>query len=109
MLNKNILLAEDEPTISRLVRTYFERDNYTVYTASNGEEAIKIFKDWLELTDYRKQVPEYYEAMALAVKALERQIPKKVKEFGFCPVCYYDFGYKPVKYCPECGQKLDWG
>lgn len=45
MLNKNILLAEDEPTISRLVRTYFERDNYTVYTASNGEEAIKIFKE----------------------------------------------------------------
>ena len=45
MLNKNILLAEDEPTISRLVRTYFERDNYTVYTAENGEEAIKIFKE----------------------------------------------------------------
>ena len=45
MLNKNILLAEDEPTISRLVRTYFERDNYTVYTAANGEEAIKIFKE----------------------------------------------------------------
>ena len=45
MLNKNILLAEDEPTISRLVRTYFERDNYTVYTANNGEEAIKIFKE----------------------------------------------------------------
>ena len=45
MLAKNILLAEDEPTISRLVRTYFERDNYTVYTASNGEEAIKIFKE----------------------------------------------------------------
>ena len=45
MLNKNILLAEDEPTISRLVRTYFEKDNYTVYTAANGEEAIKIFKE----------------------------------------------------------------
>lgn len=45
MINKNILLAEDEPTICRLVRTYFERDGYTVYTASNGEEAIKIFKE----------------------------------------------------------------
>lgn len=45
MLNKNILLAEDEPTIARLVRTYFERENYTVYTATNGEEAIKIFKE----------------------------------------------------------------
>ena len=45
MINKNILLAEDEPTIARLVRTYFERDGYTVYTATNGEEAIKIFKE----------------------------------------------------------------
>lgn len=45
MLNKNILLAEDEPTIQRLVRTYFERDGYTVYTANNGEEAIKLFKE----------------------------------------------------------------
>ena len=45
MINKNILLAEDEPTILRLVRTYFERDGYTVFTATNGEEAIKIFKE----------------------------------------------------------------
>lgn len=45
MINKNILLAEDEPTILRLVRTYFERDGYTVYTATNGEEAIKIFQE----------------------------------------------------------------
>ena len=45
MINKNILLAEDEPTIARLIRTYFERENYTVYTATNGEEAIKIFKE----------------------------------------------------------------
>ena len=43
------------------------------------QEAIKIFKDRLELTDYRKQVPEYYEAMELAVKALEKQIAKEVK------------------------------
>ena len=45
MLNKNILLAEDEPTILRLVRTYFEHDGYTVYSATNGEEAIKLFKE----------------------------------------------------------------
>ena len=45
MVNKNILLAEDEPTILRLVRTYFERDGYTVFAATNGEEAIKIFRE----------------------------------------------------------------
>ena len=45
MLNKTILLAEDEPTIARLVKTYFEHDGYTVYIATNGEEAVKIFKE----------------------------------------------------------------
>ena len=61
------------------------------------QEAIKIFKDRLELTDYRKQVPEYYEAMELAVKALEKQIAKEVKfEQWMDTKC-------------DCGQKLDWG
>ena len=45
MLDKNILLAEDEPTIARLVKSYFERDGYTVFTATNGEEAINLFKE----------------------------------------------------------------
>ena len=44
MVNKTILLAEDEPTILRLIKTYFERDGYTVFSATNGEEAIQIFK-----------------------------------------------------------------
>lgn len=44
-MNKNILLAEDEPSIKRLVKTYFEHDGYTVFTASNGEEAINVFKE----------------------------------------------------------------
>ena len=45
MLDKTILLAEDEPTIARLVKSYFERDGYTVFTATNGEEAINLFKE----------------------------------------------------------------
>ena len=88
------------------------------------QEAIKIFKDRLELTDYRKQVPEYYKAMELAVKALEKQIPKKPTEeqidfeefVCICPTCKYtceygfeDFRDRKYEYCPMCGQKLDWG
>lgn len=44
-MNKNILLAEDEPTILRVVKTYFEHDGYNVYTATNGLEALEIFKE----------------------------------------------------------------
>jgi len=44
-MDKNILLAEDEPTILRLVKTYFEQDGYTVFAAKNGEEALQIFQE----------------------------------------------------------------
>lgn len=45
MKNKNILLAEDEPTILRVIKTYFEHENYNIFAATNGEEAIKIFRE----------------------------------------------------------------
>lgn len=35
------------------------------------QEAIKKFKERLSIEDYRKQIPEYYEAMELAVKYMK--------------------------------------
>jgi len=35
------------------------------------QEAIKEFKERLSIEDYKKYVPEYYEAMEIAVSALE--------------------------------------
>lgn len=61
------------------------------------------------------------------IKALEKQIPKKPKYYGDgysdgklvydyakCPVCgrddfEYDINNWGCKYCPDCGQALDWG
>ena len=60
------------------------------------------------------------DAFELADKALEKQIPKKVKNSGeripfewYCPTCgeiLCDDGYKKtdIKYCEQCGQVLDW-
>ena len=45
MENNTILLAEDEPSIARVVKTYFEHDGYNVYHAANGEEALNLFKE----------------------------------------------------------------
>ena len=75
------------------------------------QEAIKLFKDRLELTDYRKQAPEYYEAMELAVKALEKQIPKTIYNFVDddtfeTSCCGIDITDEDYRYCPECGQLL---
>ena len=55
------------------------------------------------------------EPLRLAIKALERQIPKK-PIYGAanikCPNCgatllYYFYSFK-IDYCDECGQRLDW-
>ena len=36
-----------------------------------NKEAIEQFKERLAITDYRQQIPEYYEAIEMAVDALE--------------------------------------
>lgn len=41
------------------------------------------------------------EALKVAAKALEKQIPKSIQECGHVISSNYD-------YCPECGQALKW-
>ncbi len=77
--------------------------------------------------DIREQIPMLAPVYEVAVKALEKQIPKKplLRMCGDCqkdcvdcdryedrcPNCngglYADSG-KLYEYCPNCGQKLDW-
>lgn len=37
-----------------------------------NKEAIEQFKERLAITDYKKQIPEYYEAIEMAIAALEK-------------------------------------
>ena len=37
-----------------------------------NKEAIEQFKERLAITDYGQQIPEYYEAIEMAVEALEK-------------------------------------
>ena len=55
----------------------------------------------------------FAEALGMAIKALEKQIPKKPdftedKEFALCPCCNGKGLFNKQKYCDNCGQKLDW-
>lgn len=50
---------------------------------------------------------EKIEEIEIATKSLKKQIPNKVKEYGICPECNYDFGMEKVNYCPNCGQRLE--
>lgn len=44
------------------------------------QEAIEQFKERLAIEEYRQQIPEYYEAMEIAVKSLEEI--QKYRELG---------------------------
>ena len=40
-----ILIAEDESSIRRLLKKYFEQEEYIVYDAEDGKEAVEIYKN----------------------------------------------------------------
>ena len=64
------------------------------------------------------------EEMNIAIEALEKQIPKKpdlisdgyddngnlIYDTWICPCCekQYELDYDDYKFCPECGQAIDW-
>ena len=58
------------------------------------------------------------EALTTAINALEKQIPKKLKDYtqpqyGCIPVCgvcngIMDLMQGDLNYCPNCGQAIDW-
>ena len=85
-------------------------------------EAIKNLKDILsECTESGEAVCYITDvdapALEMAIKALEKQIPKKpiendtYGEYYKCPICNkyivdnFGCGYK---FCRECGQAIDW-
>ena len=88
------------------------------------EEALEIITNAIQ-TD--KMTVEQDNALAIAQKALKKQIPKKpgaTEDYPhrlYCSNCYYPFERNkselPLireyfivgnKYCPDCGQALDW-
>ena len=85
------------------------------------EEAIETIK--IAIADVEWNYPlDYAAAFEVAIKALEKQIPKRAistyKENYKCPTCesYIDitdddlhvYEIVPPEYCPNCGQALDW-
>ena len=87
-------------------------------------KAIMKFKERLAIDDYKEQIPEYYEAMELAIKALEKQIPKQIvtkvqaedlkvghvtfkagTKTYYCPACNNAITLAS-SYCGWCGQAV---
>ena len=86
-------------------------------------EAIKNIKDILAECTESEEAVCYVTgvdapALEMAINALKKQLPKKLKEhtqsqYGYIPVCgvcngIMDLMQGDLNYCPNCGQKLDW-
>ena len=84
-------------------------------------EAIKNLKDILdECTESEEAVCYVTDvnapALEMAIKELEKQIPKKPRFYAhnyYCSVCdnlvgNNEFEWKRFKYCDTCGQKMNW-
>lgn len=91
-------------------------------------EALKFFKDFIEILringEEQIQKNDYRKASNIAIKALEKQIPKKpiIKQGKYCnayhcPVCngYIRSTNTRIEvileeniFCGVCGQKLNW-
>ena len=83
-----------------------------------NEEAIRNITAYvyMECLNMPEQV---IKALAMASKALERQIPKKpayIKEHNViyfdwrCPCCQREYANSShgIAYCVDCGQAIDW-
>ena len=83
-------------------------------------EVKTILERDLNCLKQNKSLPDSIEAMEVAIKALEKQIPKKPilannmmtkDKFLMCPCCKFRFPDSLVflkTRCWNCGQKLDW-
>lgn len=75
------------------------------------QEAIEVIKRVYNVScpDYEDEML-YEKAIELAIKALEKQIPKEIYHFYDNTLetscCGIDVTNEDFKYCPECGQLL---
>lgn len=107
-------------------------DKY-LFTTQKAIEILNLYEysTKLELTEGHNNhitgiitVEEFMQMKDLAMKALEKQTAKKVTRDSMyspalCPNCHSDeickdlgdghYSYfRDIKYCPNCGQMLDW-
>ena len=86
----------------------------TTKEAMDAIEQLKINsgKEPLEISGNARRMIKYFEALATASEALEKQIPKEIHKYAngeiHCPSCDCNLtgGFDTFKYCIECGQKI---
>ena len=78
------------------------------------KQAYKELKRQVNCWRKGKSFAYRLDPLIVAVAALEKQIPQKVvfksnfTALRYCPSCGVRFIGWGMKYCGECGQRLDW-
>lgn len=96
----------------------------TVQEAIERLQCMKLFMQINDKDNESKFLDEDYEANAIAIKALEKQIPKKPKKLipydmdigfevihtqrGFCSSCVQSVIEEKHDFCPRCGVAIKW-
>ena len=78
------------------------------------QEAIKYLRLATDEAEEGEFSDVYRDMCEMSIKALEKQIPKKIKEIHvdeyYCPACGAELTCNDAqvedKYCRECGQRL---
>lgn len=73
-----------------------------------NKEAISILRHLRNLLTTRAFEED---ALDITIQSIEKQVPKKPTDrcmYKECPACG-EVEIEFCKYCPSCGQKLDWG
>lgn len=59
-MNKNILIADDEERMRKLVGDFLRKEGYAIFEAENGKQALEIFSAWvIDLAILDVMMPEY--------------------------------------------------
>ena len=94
-------------------------------TEREAVEKLKNIRLFMQLEDNKNEckfTDDDYKANEMAIQALEKQIPKKPmmayddkvdSNWCSCPICANGIGWeipaRKIKFCWECGQRLDFG
>ena len=90
---KKVLIVDDTKNIRFLLTTFLKSENYDVYNASNGEEALELFKK------------ELFDLAFLDIKMPEisgTEILKKIRKLGINIPVIIMTGFATVKNAVEC-------
>ena len=77
-----------------------------------AEALIRFISDTNLLSPEIPKDEEQYEYNYIVACALDKQIPRKIIKsdaFSHRGVCRFCNTYVKDRYCPHCGQKIDWG